>query len=287
MSDGEDLRLEAARQLFARLVAAGAGRGELAERIESAFAFVPREHFLGRGPWTVSRFSGTSATFVETPNADPILVYQNVLFALDREKGINNGEPWLHGEMIAALDPDRGDTVLHVGCGTGYYTAIIAHLVGPGGRVIGYEIEPSLAERAAMCLEPWDHVSVAPGTGVGARLPHANAIYVSAGATRPEAAWLDALSNGGRLVFPLAAGGGSFGVTMRVERVGARFKVGLVGRSAFISCVGASETDEGQRVGAALASGVLWSARQLFRHTVPDESAVLVGDDWWLSSTPV
>ena len=87
MSESEDTRLEAARAFYARLVAAGAGRGELAGRIESAFAFVPREHFLGRGPWSVPRFANGGPAYVETPNADPILVYQNILFALDREKG--------------------------------------------------------------------------------------------------------------------------------------------------------------------------------------------------------
>lgn len=289
MTDGEDTRLEAARAFYARLVAAGAGRGELAERIESAFAFVPREHFLGRGPWSVPRFANGGPSHVETPNADPILVYQNVLFALDREKGINNGEPWLHGEMIAALDPDRGDTVLHVGCGTGYYTAILAQLVGPSGKVFAYEIEPALAEIATGYLEPWENVTVEGDNGAGQRLPTANAIYVNAGATRPDAAWLDSLANGGRLVFPLscATADGGWGVTLRVLRQGSAFRVRVVGRSGFIGCAGVSDADEGQRVGAAVSSGAIWKAQQLIRNSSPDSSAVLAGDGWWLSSTAI
>lgn len=289
MSDGEDSRLEAARRFYARLVASGAGRGELAERIEDAFAFVPREHFLGPGPWSVPRFAPRGPDYVTTPNADPILVYQNVLFALDKEKGINNGEPWLHGEMIAALDPDRGDTVLHIGCGTGYYTAILAQLVGPTGCVFAYEIEAALARRAGECLEPWDNVTVRGVSGVGSALPGANAIYVNAGATRPEAVWLDALADRGRLVFPLSGsnGGGGWGVTLFIQRIREAFSVRVIGRSGFIGCVGVSCSEEARAVGEALSSGAIWRARQLIRNRAPDATAVLVGDDWWLSSEPV
>lgn len=289
MSDGDDVRLEAARRFYARLVASGAGGGELADRIEDAFAFVPREHFLGPGPWSVPRFAPRGPDFVTTPNADPILVYQNVLFALDKEKGINNGEPWLHGEMIAALDPDRGDTVLHIGCGSGYYTAILAQLVGPKGRVVAYEIEPGLALRAGENLEPWETVTVRGASGAGSVLPLANAIYVNAGATRPEAVWLDALAEKGRLVFPLSGSneGGGWGVTLLVRRSGEAFSARVIGRSGFIGCVGASDSEEARAVGQALSSGAIWRARQLVRGGVPDASAVLVGEDWWLSSVPV
>src|SRR6202035_2556512 len=77
-----------------------------------------------------------SGMSVATPTDDPILVYQNVLFALDRQKQINNGEPFLHVQLLGALAPTRGNVALHIGCGTGYYTAILTHLVGPSVKVI-------------------------------------------------------------------------------------------------------------------------------------------------------
>jgi protein-L-isoaspartate(D-aspartate) O-methyltransferase len=49
---------------------------------------------------------------------------------------------------IASGDLRRGDRVIHVGCGVGYYTAIIAEVVGPSGQVIGLEIDADLAARA-------------------------------------------------------------------------------------------------------------------------------------------
>jgi protein-L-isoaspartate(D-aspartate) O-methyltransferase len=42
--------------------------------------------------------------------------------------------------------------VLHLGCGTGYYTAIAAELVGPTGKVIGIENDAALSERAVWRL---------------------------------------------------------------------------------------------------------------------------------------
>ena len=63
-------------------------------------------------------------------------------------RGINNGQPSLHAASIEALAIAEGETVLQIGAGAGYYTAILAHLVGPAGKVIAYEIEPDIAGRA-------------------------------------------------------------------------------------------------------------------------------------------
>jgi protein-L-isoaspartate O-methyltransferase len=45
-----------------------------------------------------------------------------------------------------------GERVLHLGCGTGYCTAILAELVGPTGKITAIEIDASLAEKARPCL---------------------------------------------------------------------------------------------------------------------------------------
>jgi protein-L-isoaspartate(D-aspartate) O-methyltransferase len=39
---------------------------------------------------------------------------------------------------------------VHIGAGTGYYTAILACLVGPSGKVTGIEVDASLAARATV-----------------------------------------------------------------------------------------------------------------------------------------
>ena len=173
-----------------------------------------------------------------TPTDDPIHVYQNVLFALDRQKRINNGEPFLHGHLLGDLSPARGNVALHIGCGTGYYTAILAHLVGPSGKVIAYEIEPELGRRADENLKPWDNVEVRIASGVDDGLPHCDAIYVNAGATRPVAAWLDALNEGGKLLFPLVGLEGA-GVPLLVARLHSAFSAKVTGYCAFVPCQGA------------------------------------------------
>jgi protein-L-isoaspartate(D-aspartate) O-methyltransferase len=277
-------RLAAARAFYAKLAASGGG--ELAGDIERAFEFVPREYFLGAGPWHA--VSLPSGRYVQTPTDDPIHVYQNLVFALNREKGINNGEPTLHGQMLGALHPDPGNTVLHIGSGTGYYSAILAQLVTPSGKVIAYEIEPELARRAAVNLEPWDNVEVRSASGTESALPRADAIYVNAGATHPAANWLDALDDGGRLVLPLSGSGANrFGASLLVTRRKSAFTAKPVGYCGFIDCVGATDPEQGASFTRAFRSGELWKAQSLVRDAEPDQSAVLVGKGWWLSSAPI
>ena len=47
--------------------------------------------------------------------------------------------------MLRLLDVRPGQRVLDVGSGSGWTTALIGHLVGPHGHVVGVEIEPHLA----------------------------------------------------------------------------------------------------------------------------------------------
>ena len=283
MTQKKPNRLTACREFYAAMAAAGGGA--LREELERAFEFVPREHFLGVGPWLA--LSPFAQSYVRTPTDDPIHVYQNLLFALDGEKHINNGEPFLHGQLLGALRPDRGNVVLHVGCGTGYYTAILAQLVGPSGKVIAYEIEADLARRADKNLAPWDNVEVRCASGVGNDLPHCDALYVNAGATRPIAEWLDALSDGGRLVFPLSGSEASaVGVSLLVTRRKDSFAARVLGYCRFIACRDAFDDDEAACVAAAFRSGALWTAQSLIRNGQADDAAVLVGKGWWLSSSP-
>src|ERR1700722_8113396 len=141
-------------------------------RIEAAFAAVPREDFAGPPPWRI----GSGGGFGLTSSDDPARLYEDVLVAIDARRGINNGQPSLHAEAINALGLKQGETVVQIGAGAGYYTAILATLVGPKGRVIAYEIEPDIAERAAANLATYPQVEVRASSGVE-RLLLADAIY--------------------------------------------------------------------------------------------------------------
>jgi len=107
-----------------------------------ALAAVPRERFVGPGPWRI-KSPGDLAQYWTTEDADPRAVYHDVLIALDEARGINNGQPRLRAFLLDRLGIERGEQVLHLG-----YTALIAELVGPRGRVSALELDPMLAEKA-------------------------------------------------------------------------------------------------------------------------------------------
>ena len=108
---------------------------------------MPRERHLPPPPWILREDRGFGGG--ERGTRDPAALYRDTLVAIDGARGINNGEPSLHALLLAAAAPGAGERAIHVGAGTGYYTAILAELVGPAGRVDAYETEADLAALAA------------------------------------------------------------------------------------------------------------------------------------------
>jgi len=102
-----------------------------------------------------------------------------------------------------AARPAPRQHVLHIGAGTGYYTAVLAELVGSAGRVTAFEVDKAVAARARRNLGAWPQVRVIHGDALATPFDPADGITVNAGATRPPAAWLDALRPGGRMTLPL------------------------------------------------------------------------------------
>ncbi|MGH8317432.1 MAG: protein-L-isoaspartate O-methyltransferase family protein [Steroidobacteraceae bacterium] len=170
-------------------------------RIGAAFAEVRREDFLGPGPWQMLRAPGL---YSPTPEADPVYVYIDRAMGLVPERNINNGQPSLHAMLLKAAGIKEGEHVVHVGAGTGYYSAIMSVLAGPNGTVTAIECNPELAARARSCLAGISNTRLLEGNGASAHFGTANVIYVNAGVTHPADAWLDNLAEGGRLLLPLS-----------------------------------------------------------------------------------
>jgi protein-L-isoaspartate(D-aspartate) O-methyltransferase len=183
------------RSFYAKLICTAAELDD--PRIDRAFREIKREPFAGPGPWWIHM---GGHPYVQTPDDDPAYLYQNLLIALDRDQGINIGEPRWHAHWLAACNIKEAETVVQIGAGSGYYTAILAHLVGPNGRVYAYEINEALGAWARENLKEQHHAEVRIQSGVSADLPEADLIYVCAGASRPDRMWLDALRPGGRLL---------------------------------------------------------------------------------------
>ena len=251
-------------------------------RIERAFAAVMREPFVGPGPWSIAI---PGAGYVTTPDADIAFIYQDTLVALDPSRGINIGQPSAHAGWLDALAAVEGESVVQVGAGTGYYTALLGHLVGPAGTVNAYEIEQDLAAHASVNLKDLAQVKVHPRTGIADDLPKADAVYVNAGITQPSWAWLDALRPNGRLVFPLHAAGRAGGMLL-IKRSdhGASWPARFLSRAAFISCAGPQDDEAGWRLNAAFASGGADAVRSFRTDDDIDQTCWFRGDGWWLST---
>jgi protein-L-isoaspartate(D-aspartate) O-methyltransferase len=272
------MSLDQYRTFYANLVTAKGGTRD--DSIRSAFASTDRARFVGPGPWKIL----TSLGYIETPSDDPALLYQDVVVALAPDRSINNGEPSLHARCLAAVAPKPGESVLHVGTGTGYYTALLANLVGPSGSVVGYEIEADIAERARRNLTDFPQVSIRARSAIEANVPPSDVIYVNAGATHPPSEWLTALKPNGRLIFPL--GGAQRGGVMLLITRGRDtcYAARIVSTAIFIPCIGASDDVEAKAVTEALMKGGHGAVRSLVRSDRPDDTAWLSGNGWWLST---
>ncbi len=212
------------------------------EALVRAFAKVPREYFLGPGPWHV--FTPYSESDWTTKDADPKHLYHNLLVAIDSERRLNNGYPSFLAFLIEQLELKEGDHVAHVGCGPGYYTAIMAEVVGPKGHVTAIEIDSNLAGRARSNLTYLPQVKVFEADGGMFNPGMCDAILVNAGATHPSPIWLDSSRAGARLLLPLTAAddeGGTVGGVFKVTREDTGFVAAFVSRVGIFPCSGARD----------------------------------------------
>jgi protein-L-isoaspartate(D-aspartate) O-methyltransferase len=199
----DDAGLAARRRFFAEEVQMTSNLKSPA--LVDALAIVPRERFLPAGPWTVRGEADFQSPLRQTADANPRHVYHNIAVGIDPSRMLFNGAPGLVSMAIDALAPKPGDRVLHLGTGLGYYTAILAHCVGPSGRVLGIEVDAELAASARANLADMSWAEVQHGNGTEPLDDRFDAILINAGVTHLQAAWLDALAPGGRMVLPITA----------------------------------------------------------------------------------
>src|ERR1700722_10380472 len=202
--------------------------------ILAAFSTVPRERFVGPGPWMIQ----TGGTQFFTESADPRSVYRDALIVLDAAKHLNNGQPSLWAFHLSLLDVHPGDHILHLGCGAGYYSAILAELTGPHGSVVAVEIDEALAARAHIALDIWPQVTVVHADGAQGPFDPSDVIVVSAGATHPLPAWLAGLKSEGKLLFPLTATRGAGTMAYLTRKSANLFEATLTGTVFFVDFEG-------------------------------------------------
>jgi len=260
-----------------------------------AFAQVPRERYMGPPPWMVASpevaWGGAGAY---TATSDPRDLYHNILVALDASRQLNNGQPSALARWIDALDLEPGNRVFHVGCGVGYYTAIMAEMVGAAGRVTACEVDLALAARAQENLAAdYPNVTVHAADGAFVDPQQCDAILINAGVTHPHALWLDRLSEGGRMVLPLTSALPQSpelgrGAMMKIVRQGAAFSARMVTYVAIFSCTSVRDPLMNISVGKALPGGALGKVQSLRRDAhEPVESCIVHGEEICWSSLPI
>src|SRR3984893_9566269 len=275
------------RRAYAKQVLAVVGVRDA--KLEAAYATVRREDFLGPGPWQFFRWVNA---YIPSPDADPIYLYTDDVIGIAPERGINNGQPSLHAALMAKAMPREGDHVVHVGAGVGYYTAILAHLVGPSGHVTGIEFEADLAARARANFSGVSNVEIIQGDGALIPFPAANIIYVNAGASYPAPAWLDGLADGGRLVLPLTTEMGPNEVQVKgrrgavfcIQRRGADYLAEWISSVAIFPCAGNHDPASEAALAAAFDKGQAQKVRRLYRSDdIPPDRCWVRAPGWCLA----
>ena len=266
----ECIELKQIRRYYAEEIAAYCNLQS--DALVAALASVPREQFLDPGPWLIR---GGYADLGEAPrltrSADPRHVYHNVTIAIDAARMLFNGQPGTLALWIDALRLKPGERVLHIGCATGYYTALMAHVLGPEGMVTALEVDAGLARRAKENLMalPWVEVREADGTG---GLPdNLDAVLINAGVTHPLPVWLDALRDGGRMIVPVTftvdkmptniGKGGVFLITRKQDVFHARFLAPV----AIYSAVGVRDAALNEPLLRAFSGMAFFKVRRLRR----------------------
>ena len=153
------------------------------------------------------------AAFAATPRADFLPRRQRRRAGYDGPLDIGHGQtgsqPRTVDAMLRLLEVRPGDRVLDVGSGSGWTTALLAHLTGPTGSVLGVELVPELVEMGRAHLagvdRPWARIEPArPGVlGDPAGAPY-DRVLVSAEPDELPVELVEQVGPGGRLVIPVA-----------------------------------------------------------------------------------
>jgi len=156
-----------------------------APRIKEAFTIVDRADFLPED---------------HRPEA-----YED--YAVPIYHGQTISQPTVVAFMLEKLDPQSGDKVLDIGAGSGWTTALLAHLVGETGSVIGKEIVPELGAFGRDNLTRYGYKNARIDDAGSVLGDAGNApfdrILVSAAAEQLPEDLVQQLKEGGRMVIPI------------------------------------------------------------------------------------
>ena len=161
----------------------------MGDRVDEAFAAQPRTGFL------------PPVQFAHAHRDEPLAIGH----------GQTCSQPSTVARMLRLLEVADGARVLDVGSGSGWTTALLAHLTGPQGKVLGVELVAALAAwgagNLAATAQPWARVEKAVDGVLGwpQEAPF-DRILVSAEARELPPELVEQLTGDGRMVAPVAGG---------------------------------------------------------------------------------
>lgn len=192
-----------------------ARRGITDERVLAAMAEVPRERFI--------------------PEDERRAAYSDRAVAIGYGQTIS--QPWVVAAICQGLELTGGETVLDVGSGSGYSTAVLARLAH---EVVGLEIVPELAESSATMLKSLAvenaRIELRDGSLGAPELAPFGAIAVHAAAPEPPETLLEQLEAGGRMVVPVRRGYTDYLTRYRRREEG--LEESVIGPCRFVPLVG-------------------------------------------------
>ncbi len=155
------------------------------EYIDKAFQTVDRVNFL---------------PLEQRANAD-------IDMALPVGYGQTNSQPYTVRKMLEWLDAKPGHKVLDVGSGSGWTTALLAHIVGPKGKVYAVEKVPELVEfgqgnNQRLKVKNAEFFQASDTFGLPEYAPY-DRILVSASADELPYELIEQLKPGGKIVIPI------------------------------------------------------------------------------------
>ena len=157
-------------------------------------------------------------------------------------------QPYIVALMVQELRVQSGHRVLDVGAGSGYQAAILSRLAG---HVYAIERLPDLAERARSLLGELgaDNVTIRVGDGTLGWPEEAPFDGIICGAAAPDIppAWIEQLTEGGRIVAPV--GGADSQNLLTVENIQGELHRHYVCGVRFVKLIGERgwQEEEGDR----------------------------------------